>query len=277
MSVGSKFNKYGTAPPGISDEVAENAFNYMLTQFEGTDFDKTDINMISKEDLIVRFLIARKYDQELSSEMLRNYLLWRTDKNVNGVFGESFPDSIPRLYPCSFCGKDNDGHVIYMEQPNQSSIKELMKLHDMDVLLRWHVYCMERIRERNKFEHTDRISVILDLSGIGISVLADMKAISFLKTLASTDQQYYPENMRRLFVINAPSVFTGLWKIVKPLLDERTQRKVQVLGKDYLTVMQEFISIDQIPECVGGQGKLTVLSHDTAAYTLAPLSPSKKS
>lgn len=32
----------------------------------------------------------------------------------------------------------------------------------------------------------------------------------------------------RIMIINAPMVFRGVWALIKPLLNERTQKKIQV-------------------------------------------------
>ncbi len=42
------------------------------------------------------------------------------------------------------------------------------------------------------------------------------------------DQNMYPEMLGHTCVINAPSVFKYAWSMVKPMLDIRTQNKVEV-------------------------------------------------
>ena len=41
-------------------------------------------------------------------------------------------------------------------------------------------------------------------------------------------QAMYPERMCRCFIINAPSFFTMLWRVMDPLLSERVKSKVAV-------------------------------------------------
>jgi hypothetical protein len=200
---------------------------------------------------------------------LKNYLEWRKVQNVENIFSEKFDAGIPASYPCSFAGRCKQDHVVYVEQPDQSNIRQLMNQYSMDQLLRWHIYVMERIRERVKAFGTDRVTVILDCRGIGVSVLADLKALNFLKTMAQTDQVSFPENMRKLFVVNAPMAFSTIWKMVKPLLDERTQKKVHIIGKDFQKVLLEHIDMGELPADYGGSGpRLEALSHDPTTYKL---------
>ena len=39
-------------------------------------------------------------------------------------------------------------------------------------------------------------------------------------------QDYYPEIMGQMFIVNAPFLFTGVWAVVKSFLDERTRNKI---------------------------------------------------
>ena len=41
-------------------------------------------------------------------------------------------------------------------------------------------------------------------------------------------QANYPENLGRAVIINAPWVFSGAWKLVSPVLNQRTQDKISI-------------------------------------------------
>ena len=61
----------------------------------------------------------------------------------------------------------------------------------------------------------------------------------------------YPESLFQLFVVRAPSIFPMLFNMVKGLLPPETQKKIKVLGKDYMKVLAEYIDEDQIPDFLG--------------------------
>lgn len=46
-----------------------------------------------------------------------------------------------------------------------------------------------------------------------------MPALYFIKAISDTDQKYYPETLNKLYLVNAPSAFVMVWKIVKAWLD----------------------------------------------------------
>lgn len=83
----------------------------------------------------------------------------------------------------------------------------------------------------------NRETVIFDCTGMGwhrkvtpIIVYADrylaflyielhMPALNFIRAIADCDQKYYPETLNKFFLVNAPSAFVYVWKIVKGWLD----------------------------------------------------------
>jgi hypothetical protein len=52
-----------------------------------------------------------------------------------------------------------------------------------------------------------------------------MSAIYNLKAIAEIVQHYYPETLHRLFIVNAPSAFIVMFKVIKPWLNARVSLK----------------------------------------------------
>jgi hypothetical protein len=59
-----------------------------------------------------------------------------------------------------------------------------------------------------------------------ITDCAFVVSVHGLQVTATIDQFNYPETAKRLYVINAPWVFTGFWKIAQRFVDPRTKQKV---------------------------------------------------
>ena len=53
-------------------------------------------------------------------------------------------------------------------------------------------------------------------------------------------------------VVNAPSIFTMIWKIVSKFFDERTRNKIHILGSDYMPTLLKIMDKDSIPKELGG-------------------------
>jgi hypothetical protein len=62
-----------------------------------------------------------------------------------------------------------------------------------------------------------------------------------MKQILQIDQNFYPERLHQLFVINCPWYMNGLYSIFKPLLDARTTDKFKFMGTDFLDELTTYI------------------------------------
>ena len=69
-------------------------------------------------------------------------------------------------------------------------------------------------------------------------------------------QYFYPETIFCAFFLNVPSIFAMIWKLMQPLLPERTKRKAKFLNvKDsanFEKTFSEYIDKDDLLETYGG-------------------------
>ena len=57
-----------------------------------------------------------------------------------------------------------------------------------------------------------------------------------------------------IYIVNAPGWFSMLWRMIRPMVHPNTQKKVRILSRsETLNGLQEFISIENIPEYYGGK------------------------
>lgn len=54
-------------------------------------------------------------------------------------------------------------------------------------------------------------------------------------------QDRFPEHLASMVLINTPFVFRSIWACVRPLLDERVQKKITILGADYSSTLLQVI------------------------------------
>lgn len=52
----------------------------------------------------------------------------------------------------------------------------------------------------------------------------------FMYQVACAVQNYHPERLGQLLVVNSPIMFKGLWSAISPWLEARTKRKIQVMS-----------------------------------------------
>jgi hypothetical protein len=127
-------------------------------------------------------------------------------------------------------------------------IKQLFAVTTMDRMLQHHVYEYEKL-VNYRFKacsiafgtHVEQSTTILDLKGVSLSGFSSV--FSLVKQVSAISQNYYPEMLGKMFIINSPMLFTGCWALVKPILDEATVKKIDILGSNYTSKLLEYISL----------------------------------
>lgn len=92
---------------------------------------------------------------------------------------------------------------------------------------------------------------ILDLKGVGISKA--MSVNGYLQAVSAVSQNYYPERLGKLYVINAPWGFSSVFSVVKRFLDPVTVNKIHILGSGYEKELLAQVPAENLPKEFGGQ------------------------
>jgi hypothetical protein len=172
---------------------------------------------------------------------------------------KDFPnhDSIMQAYPAAIHFSDTaDDRPVHIDQIGRLNPKKLLSSVTVEDIVLHQLYVVEynaALLDRLSQEQGAmvRLVSIFDLSGLGVSVL-HKGMMDVIKRMLKVTQDYYPETMDQCFVINAPTVFSACWAVVKPLLAERTVKKVKILGKDYAPNLTSELGSHCIPSLYGG-------------------------
>ena len=75
--------------------------------------------------------------------------------------------------------------------------------------------------------------------------------------MSEVDNDQYPERLGQLVVVNAPKTLAVAWAVIRKWLDEKTQKKIQILhGRDeYVPVLKGIIDEEVLPVEYGGKGE----------------------
>ena len=209
--------------------------------------------------MCVRFLRARRGDVPAAAEMLKNALAWREENNVDQVL--KIPDPKEKVFqaicPHSFHGFDKQGHPVYYERTGIIVMGELMKHCSEDEIVFRHVRQMEYLARlalkssKKNGRPIEKFVLVCDLQGLPYG--PNMAGQRCFRRTTRIDQDYYPERLHKVFFINAPISFRGIWQVVKPWLNPVTQAKIEIIGARYHDRLTQLIDNDQIPKMYGGQ------------------------
>jgi hypothetical protein len=206
----------------------------------------------SPPSVMTKFLLARKCNVTAASEMFNKHLQWRAANKPSHQ--EVIPRTIAEDYPIGWHGFDKEGNLLHVERPGNGGKclpSALIKRYGIPGLIRWHITMMETVMTRLQEAGAKRCTIIVDLTNLGS---VGSKTIDYAKQIAAVDQDNYPENIAKLFIINAPGFFTAVWAIVKNFLDARTRDKIYLFGTSgYKDTLLEYIPAENIPSCAGGK------------------------
>lgn len=145
--------------------------------------------------------------------------------------------------------------MVYYERPGEIELPQLISRGiSVDDMVRHWLFATEYQWEQ--LLGGDPVAkgiTVLDIEKVGMYDLAG-DSLTFLKRTIAFANHHYPERSLVIYIVNAPGFFSFIYRMVKSLIHENTQKKIRILSKrDTLAGLQEHIDISQIPEYYGGQ------------------------
>mmetsp|Transcript_9504 Transcript_9504/g.18387 ORF Transcript_9504/g.18387 Transcript_9504/m.18387 type:complete len:331 (+) Transcript_9504:995-1987(+) len=209
---------------------------------------------------LLRFLKARKFKIPDAQRMLTNHLKWRIDFGLEQIFTFAFPEfrEIFEFYPHGHHKTDRSGRPIYIERLGLLNVKRLFEVTNSERMLRYFVREYERLVcvilpacSETAGYRVEQTFSILDLGGAGTRLMKK-QVYNLIKLASNVAQENYPELLGRMFIVNAPLLFSGAWTIVKPMLDEKTRNKITIIGSKFQKQLFEIADPANIPAFLGG-------------------------
>lgn len=104
---------------------------------------------------------------------------------------------------------------------------------------------------KTKGKYIEQGLTIMNIKDIGITFTN--KSMKYIKMSSSLTQNYFPETLGKMYVINASTVFSFLWSLVRPFIDEKTRNKIHVYRDKYQEQLLEEIDKENLPTFLGGE------------------------
>lgn len=150
-----------------------------------------------------------------------------------------------------------DGRPVYFEQLGNIDLAEINKITSAERMLQNLVVEYEKLVDprlpacsRKAGQLLETCCSVMDLKGVGISKISSV--YSYVKSASAISQNYYPERLGKLYLINAPWGFASAFSVVKGFLDPVTVQKINILGAGYLPELLKQIPSENIPTMFGG-------------------------
>jgi len=208
-----------------------------------------------------RYLRARKWNVPHTIKSILEMIQWRIDNHVDSILEDLSislrMDLLRRILPSVNHGYTKAHRPLYIEKSGQMHVDKIFNRFTTEELIQCHIYWLEfncqlaRERSRQIGKHVESFAMISDLNGCRPNI---RKVLPLFKQSVYIDENYYPERLGQMLIINPPIIFPALWNLVKHWLDPVTKAKILVIkkGPETSTTLLEHIDSDQLPHEYGG-------------------------
>lgn len=210
---------------------------------------------------LLRFLRARKFDVELAKKMFVECEKWREEIKLDDTVPVwEYPEKkdMFKYYPQYYHKIDKDGRPVYIEQLGGIDLTAMYKITTAERMLTNLAVEYERLADprlpacsRKAGTLLETCCTIMDFKGVSLTKAPQV--YSYVKQASALSQNYYPERLGRLYLINAPWGFSTVWGVVKGWLDPVTVQKIHVLGGNYQKELLAQVPAENLPKEFGGK------------------------
>ncbi|KAF0684503.1 Aste57867_23502 [Aphanomyces stellatus] len=167
-------------------------------------------------------------------------------------------------YPHFYHKRGHENEPVYYEKPGQMNLDALKAQGvTMDDLTRSYMFMTEFLWQvvepppptttTNTGNRSLRSISVVDAAGIGFFSF-NSEAIDYLRKVSAFQKQRYPGRCGYIFIVNVPSWFDMVWRVVQGLVDPGIRKKITIVSadEDLLAALTRRIPLENIPREYGG-------------------------
>lgn len=177
-----------------------------------------DENVRATDEMVERYIRAvGGRDARKAAKRLKLTLEWYQHENIDSLMCPACPNVKSSHYMHCVCFDRFDRPTIYscLELATNKDIEDNRK----------HMVATFETAVLLMGENVSQWNWILDFHGFGIRDCDPRLAKIFLNLAA----EHYPERLGHFFVVDAPTLFSSLFKTIRPLIDPKTAKKILFL------------------------------------------------
>lgn len=216
-------------------------------------------NLCDDASLYYRFLKARDFDLDKAEKMLLKHISWRKAYQVDTLLDDFKPREFFKYVEPTLLGYGKEGEMILHCATGKLEIADTLKCVKMNEYLKTWIWYTEKnlklLKEQSQKTGKDctQITFIFDLDQLTLSNVSDKSNADLWLRLTHLFQDNYPERLKSVYVINAPSYYVLIYSILKAAMSTAMTRKIHVFSQTgYQDKLLELIDADHLPKFLGG-------------------------
>lgn len=213
--------------------------------------EQNEMDLLRSDDaFILRFLRAKKFNQQKAYDMLVNYHIQR--KTVREVFDKVdnpnlLMESLENGSVVCLEKRAPDGSAIVVGRPGVG-MPETASMTDELAMI---VICIEHLLNDESIQICG-ISVIVDYSYCNFNLVKQFTP-SLGKKFGGILGGAMPSRMKSMNIVNELKIFSIIYAVMRPFTKQKMQDRLQLFGTDYKALHDKF-SEDALPHFLGGSG-----------------------
>ena len=243
-------------------KILEEFKHNIATITDKKDRDVIDTFVLLDNDFLIHFLRANKLNSKKATNMLLEYYHWKAKINLDNIYSnftlkEKY--KLQLLLPHGFHKTTKEGYPLYFQIMGKLNPDELFKLYTPEELVTYSTKIYEtmyrdyfKLCSKMKNKYVYGVFNIIDFRDIKVTSLLNKKLLSYVNETSKIMQNYYPESIANIYVINAGFAFRTFYSAVKIFFDAKTKERIKVFGEDYQEGLLERIDKDCLPSFYGG-------------------------
>ena len=195
-------------------------------------------------------------------EMFQNFLDWRKEYRADEamvIYKCPNIEKVKEFYHHGYHGTDLEGRPFYIDQPCTFNITDILKVWEQKESYVYYIKEYERLLHIRlpacsaaAGKKIEQSFSLINVKGFNMGKLK-LKSREFIKLAIKIGQDYYPEIMGKMFIINTPFLFKGAWALFSPFIDAKTKNKISMLGSSYKKELDKYVDPQNVPAEIGGE------------------------
>ncbi|KAL4984564.1 CRAL-TRIO domain-containing protein [Aspergillus falconensis] len=202
------------------------------------------------DTFVLRFLRATKWDVNQAVVQLLSAIVWRLkEMQVDNVLlprGELFAAERERDVSNSSKAEDARGFMNQV-RTGKGFVHGVDRMNRPIVLIRIRLH---RPGDQTETALNQFITHLIESARLVLSPPVETADYSAVKFIIRCVEIYYPESVGLILIHNAPRIFNGVWKIIKPWIDPRMVERIHFTRS--VEDLERYIDRDQIIAELGG-------------------------
>lgn len=251
ISSSSNNNNVGTRKAYLELNERDELTAGYLSILRGLIDEETNLYCPMNDAFLLRFLRARKFNPERAFKLLKQYYEMR--RNHAEVFHQLYPEALVKSFEHGLQAvlpeRDQNGRQIFLFDAGAWD----PSVYSLDDIFRTNYLFLEEMTNSTETQVNGMVAIV------------NFKNLNFYharhftpkhaQRMINIIQDSFPCRFKEFHLVNQPFVFSMLFSVVKPFLNQKIRDRIHFHGSD-LNSLHGFLSPSLLPPSLGGECEL---------------------